>query len=220
MGRRSATKGNARTHYIPSGYSLKNWDPLEEPIFLLASVFDANSLGKWIFDWTVYHHGRGMPIADMAGELWLLLIKLAGNAKRAEMFLLRNSFSIPMGDRDMLDDFVESKKRLMERLEAILEECEKAMMSEKGRRGESSGELNKNAGVQFVETMFGRDRCLAEMEKFMSSTTLWNIRFGANCEDILRGAVRQRRKCRERRDEEKPSSQDEVCKRCGRGGTS
>jgi hypothetical protein len=35
---------------IPAGYSHKNWDPSEEPIMLLGSVFDANSLGKWIYD--------------------------------------------------------------------------------------------------------------------------------------------------------------------------
>jgi len=51
---------------------------------LLGSVFDSNSLGKWIYDWTVYHHGPATLIADMAGEMWLLLIKLAGKINRAE----------------------------------------------------------------------------------------------------------------------------------------
>jgi hypothetical protein len=51
---------------IPRGYSIKNWDPTELPIILLGSVFDANSLGKWIYDWTVYHHGASTPMADVA----------------------------------------------------------------------------------------------------------------------------------------------------------
>lgn len=38
------------TSSIPAGYSAKNWDPSEESIFLLGSVFDANSPGKWIYD--------------------------------------------------------------------------------------------------------------------------------------------------------------------------
>src|SRR5690349_8878367 len=46
-----ATEADAIKHKIPAGYSLKNWDPAEEPIMLLGSVFDANSLGKWIYDW-------------------------------------------------------------------------------------------------------------------------------------------------------------------------
>jgi len=81
---RAATELAAKRHEIPAGYSLKNWDPNEEPIMLLGSVFDANSLGKWIYDWTVYHHGPATPISDMAGDLWLLLIKLAEKIKRAE----------------------------------------------------------------------------------------------------------------------------------------
>ncbi|KAK5215887.1 hypothetical protein LTR72_011097 [Exophiala xenobiotica] len=69
---------------IPAGYSIKHWDRTEKPIILLGSVFDANSLGKWIYDWTVFHLGASTPMADMVGELWQLLIKLAGKTKRAE----------------------------------------------------------------------------------------------------------------------------------------
>jgi hypothetical protein len=42
---------------------------------LLDSVFDANTFGKWIYNWTVFHHGRATPISGIAGELWLLLIE-------------------------------------------------------------------------------------------------------------------------------------------------
>lgn len=72
----------ARKHGIPGGYSVKNWVPSEEPIVLLGSVFDANSLGKWLYDWTVAVHGAGSPISDTAGELWLLLIQLSGKISR------------------------------------------------------------------------------------------------------------------------------------------
>ncbi|KAL5314436.1 hypothetical protein ACEPPN_017076 [Leptodophora sp. 'Broadleaf-Isolate-01'] len=41
-----ATEADARKHRISCGYSLKNWDPSEEPIMLLGNVFDANSLSK------------------------------------------------------------------------------------------------------------------------------------------------------------------------------
>lgn len=80
---------DARRHRIPPGYSLKNWDPSEEPILLLDSVFDANSLGKWIYDWAVHHLGHATPIAETAGELWLLLIQLAGKMKRANEIMPR-----------------------------------------------------------------------------------------------------------------------------------
>ena len=51
---------------------------------LLGSVFDANSLGKWIYDWTVFCRGTDAPISHMAGDLWLLLIELGGKIKHAE----------------------------------------------------------------------------------------------------------------------------------------
>lgn len=176
-----ATEADARRHRIPSGYSLKNWDPSEEPIMLLGSVFDANSLGKWIYDWTVYHHGPATPITDMAGELWLLLIQLAGKIKRAEECMPRIRKE---ENREMVDDFIESGERLTEKLKKLLKACETPMLKvAKKTPGEQPG---KNAGTEFVDSIFGRDRHLESTEKFMASIRLWNLRFDANCEDILR----------------------------------
>jgi len=178
-----ATEADARKHRIPPGYSLKNWDPSEEPIMLLGSVFDANSLGKWIYDWTVYHHGPATPFADMAGELWLLLIQLAGKVKRAEecMPRIRKEES-----REMVEDFIESGERLTDKLKKLLKACEAPMLKAGKKSGKESAQLGKHSGIEFVLSIFGRDRQLEPTEKFMSSLRLWNLRFDANCEDILR----------------------------------
>ncbi|CAL3968337.1 hypothetical protein PZA11_006715 [Diplocarpon coronariae] len=178
-----ATEADARKHRIPPGYSLKNWDPSEEPIMLLGSVFDANSLGKWIYDWTVYHHGPATPIADMAGELWLLLIQLAGKVKRAEECMGRIRTK---ENKEMVDDFIESGERLTDKLKKLLKSCETPMLKAGKKHGKDSAQLGKNAGTEFVDSIFGRDRQLEGTEKFMSSVRLWNLRFDANCEDILR----------------------------------
>ena len=79
----SVSKSSEKTtnHDIPAGYSLRNWDPTEEPTLLLGSVFDANSLDKWIYDWTVSNHGLLSPMADLAGDLWLHLEKLTSMSK-------------------------------------------------------------------------------------------------------------------------------------------
>jgi hypothetical protein len=177
-----ATAEDAKLHGIPAGYSLKNWDPTEEPITLLGSVFDANSLGKWIYDWTVYRHGPATPIADVAGELWLLLIQLAGKVKRAEECMPRIRSK---ENRLMVEDFMESGERLMDKLQKLLKACEKPMLTA-GKRGKETAQLGKNAGTEFVDSIFGRDRQLENTEKFMASIRLWNLRFDANCEDILR----------------------------------
>jgi hypothetical protein len=178
-----ATEADARKHRIPPGYSLKNWDPSEEPIMLLGSVFDANSLGKWIYDWTVYHHGPATPIAEMAGELWLLLIQLAGKVKRAEECMPRIRAA---ENREMVDDFIESGERLTDKLKKLLKSCETPMLKAGKKTGKETSQLGKNAGTEFVDSIFGRDRQLEATEKFMSSIRLWNLRFDANCEDILR----------------------------------
>ena len=53
-------------------------------VMLLGSVFGADSLGKWIYDWTIFHHGPGTPVSEVAGDLCLLHIKLAHKMKRTE----------------------------------------------------------------------------------------------------------------------------------------
>lgn len=178
---REATDEDAARAGIPSGYSIKHWDPTELPIVLLGSVFDANSVGKWIYDWTVFHHGASSPLADMAGELWLLLIKLAGKMKRAEVCLrsVRN-----LDNRDMVEDFISSGERLWEKFKKLLKECEHYML--KAAKRDGSKTMGKKAGTEFVESIFGRDRFLETTEKVMSQIRLWNMRFDVNCEEILR----------------------------------
>ncbi|KAI0483443.1 vegetative cell wall protein gp1 [Xylaria cf. heliscus] len=176
-----ATEADAKKHRIPTGYSLKNWDPTEEPIMLLGSVFDANSLGKWIYDWTVYHHGPATPISDMAGEMWLLLIQLSGKIKRSEEVVPQVR---TQENREMIEDFIESGERLTDKLRSLLKRCEAPMLKASKKR--EAAQLGKNSGIEFVETLFGRERELEKTERFMQSVRLWNLRFDANCEDILK----------------------------------
>ncbi|TQV97849.1 hypothetical protein V2A60_006431 [Cordyceps javanica] len=181
---RKATEADAKAHRIPAGYALKNWDPDERPILLLGSVFDFNSLGKWIFDWTVYREGRGAPIADIAGELWLLLIQLNSKIKVSENVIgsVRDSES-----REMLEDFLESGERLMEKLRLLLKACEAPML--KAAKKRQSG-LGKSSGIEFVHTLFGPDREGEKTDKFMQSIRLFILRFDANCDDIVRNPTR------------------------------
>ncbi|KAJ5690098.1 hypothetical protein N7462_004490 [Penicillium macrosclerotiorum] len=180
-----ATEEDAERAGIPPGYSIKNWDPTEVPIILLGSVFDANSLGKWIYDWTVFCHGASTPMADVAGDLWLLLIKLAGKVKRADECLPR----IQRPDsREIVDDFLESGDRLWVKFKKLLKACEMFMWKAAKRESRKGGpvSMGRNAGCEFVESIFGRDRELENTEELMNGIRLWNMRFDANCEEILR----------------------------------
>ncbi|OJJ37357.1 hypothetical protein ASPWEDRAFT_107789 [Aspergillus wentii DTO 134E9] len=178
-----ATEEDAVRAGIPEGYSTKNWDPTEAPIILLGSVFDANSLGKWIYDWTVFYHGASTPMADVAGDLWLLLIKLAGKVKRADECVNRIQ---RIESQEIVADFLESGERLWGRFKKLLKACEHFMWKAAKREGGKTVSMGKNAGCEFVESLFGRDRELENTEKLMNSIRLWNMRFDANCEDILR----------------------------------
>ncbi|MCJ1322463.1 hypothetical protein MMC15_007812 [Xylographa vitiligo] len=179
-----ATAEDAARHNIPAGYSLKNWDPTEEPILLLGSVFDANSLGKWIYDWTVYHHKAGSPLTEVAGELWLLLIKFAGKMKRAEECLPRIR---TRDNREMVRDFHVSGERIWGKLKQILKLCEEFMWKAAKREGaRGTVKMGEKSGIEFVKSIFGRDRELEKTEKLMQGVRMWNMRFDANCEDILR----------------------------------
>lgn len=188
-----ATAADARRAGIPAGYSYKNWDPSEEPILLLGSVFDANSLGKWIYDWTVFYHGPGKPITDVAGELWLLLIQLAGKIKRAEDILPRVRRE---SSRDLVEDFLESGERLWQRFSKLLKICEGFMWRVARKEGAKAGaaaekaeekvRMGRSSGCEFVDAIFGRDRELNRTEKLMTGMRLWSMRFDANCEEILR----------------------------------
>lgn len=121
---RSATEADRVRAGIPKGYSLKHWNPEEDPIMLVGSVFDANSLGKWIYDWTCYYHGAKSPTCEVAADLWLSLIKLADYIKRAEEGIARVCCS---ESKDVIRDFLESGDRIFERFKKLLKVCEQSM---------------------------------------------------------------------------------------------
>ena len=181
---RVATSADASRHRIPAGYSLKNWDPEERPFLLLGSVFDGNSLGKWIYDWTYFQHGARAPINDVAGELWLLLIKFAGKLKRADEGLARVRRS---ADRELVEDYVVRGRKLWGRVQELLKHCETYMWKAARREGARDGKvvMGEKSGVEFVLTIFGRDRELPRTEKLMSGIRLFNLRFDHDCEDLL-----------------------------------
>ena len=147
---------------------------------LLGSVFDSNSLGKWIYDWTVYHHGAATPISDMAGDLWLLLIQLAGKTKRADEAVPRIK---SLESKEIIEDFIDSGQRLMDRLRNLLKLCQGSMLEAAGK--DRAGQLAAQAGIKFIMTLFGRERELNRTERFIQSVRFWNVRFDANCESIL-----------------------------------
>lgn len=165
-------------HGIPAGYQLEYWDPTEEPIYLLGCVFDANSLGKWIYDWTVAQYDPQAPFSDVANNLWLLLLRLTGNINRAKEYLRKDR---DVDDTDVLEDFIDSGRRQMTKLQRLLRACEEDMPHPPGE-GQVLGD---ESAIEFVNTIFGHDRRLDDTEQFMQDLELWIRRWEDNCESIL-----------------------------------
>lgn len=176
---------------IPSDYSLKNWDSNERPIILLGSVFDAGSLGEWVFNWTKYHHGRQHEATRTAGGLWELLIELSSKLKRAGEFFdpIRS-----VGDREIVADFIESGERLWAKLKALLKSCEEYMWSGARHVNSPSGvrqerqtkvQMGKQSGAEFVDAMFNGNKEWEKTERLMRGMATWCQRFQINCEEIL-----------------------------------
>jgi hypothetical protein len=176
----SATEEDAIRAGIPPGFSIEDWDPTEPPILLMQNVFDANSLGRWIYDWTLFLCGNTSPAADVAADLWLLLIKLAGKVKHADELVpsLRTRES-----RDLLEDFLEAGERLWMRLKRLIKACERHAWESFRQDGLRLGHRTCCA---FVDALFRRDRELKDMEKMMNALRIWIVRFDVSCGEILR----------------------------------
>lgn len=169
---------------IPSEYCRKNWTPGEIPITLLGSVFDAEHLGKWIYDWSIVYYGLDSPFISIAGDMWMLLIQLAGNINSANVNI---NIVQQQNDKVLLQDFINSSKRLWKRLNEIIRICEKHMLD--AIKNNNGNEVHIDAGTDgaysFLACIFGRDYQLNEVEKLMSSIRLWCKRFDSNCKELI-----------------------------------
>lgn len=179
---REACIEDAQRHNIPTNYCLKRWDPTEPPITLLGSVFDANSLGKWIFEWAICAgdadgaDGADSDSAKTADDLWTLLIRTTGKLRVSRQWLNKHG-GIESGERaydvSTVKEVTELGERKMETLQILLRKCEGFM---KG----------PNAGEAFVTSIFSHTHHGAETEELMESIRIWNLRWDVRCVKIVR----------------------------------
>lgn len=177
---RPATKRDARLHKIPTNYILDQWDPDEKPIVLCHNIFDANSLGKWIFDWTAWsYEGKECPMAAIAGDLWLLLIHLTGKLKLSGEFVqvCAGRTSQEIYQVEMVSHFIATGEHLMHKLQVFLIRCEGPVLRALDEETEIGGLL--------VEIMFDRRNQLIQTERFIQNIRSWNLRWDANCADVV-----------------------------------
>lgn len=189
--RSKATEADARRHAIPPSFYLDNWDPDEEPIVLLGSVFDANSLGEWIYQWSVYTYGPATPASELASILWTLITQIASNMKRAEMAM---PSARKVDDKETLEDFLDSGDRLMVKLRRLLKACESPISKASNKKSQQPASIS--AGVEFVKILFGADKELDGLERFLHNARLWDLRFEMLCSEAVGERLPTSRSCR------------------------
>lgn len=182
---REATRQDAQRYQIPDWYIINYWDPDEKPILLLGTVFDSDSLGKWIFDWTIETYGPKTPMGDIAGDLWLLLLQLFGCIKRSEEFIHSNRGTRKLKLRNnmhVLQKSIDNGRSLRKQLDRLLRKCEEPML---GTDTGNTGHLGRDAGFTFVEVLFGREDLLEETEQLQQSIRLWIQKWDEECAEIM-----------------------------------
>ncbi|KAG6362326.1 hypothetical protein INS49_010556 [Diaporthe citri] len=184
-----ATSEDAEKHNIPLDYNLEEWDPDENPITLLGAVFDANSVGKWIHGWTHYKYGHLATETEKSGELWSLIILLTRKLRVSAKFISESVGieSVEQGvGKDMVEDFIESGQRRMEKFQTHLKKCEKSMLvSENKGKNKGTVRLRSDAGVAFAEAAFSSKKHFAKTNGLIQSIELWLKRWDANCAIVV-----------------------------------
>lgn len=163
--RRQATDEDANNLKTPEGYCLTHWDPTEEPFVVVGPVFDADSLGKWIYQWTVDMYDARSPMAEVSAEFWLLIIQLNGYIK-----IIKELWrTIPTRkDKANAESLIDSEVKKMNEVQSMLNACKQPMM----RAQEYDGGLGKNSGFELVQTLFGRDGNMGDTERFVQGVRL------------------------------------------------
>ncbi|ROW05915.1 hypothetical protein VPNG_08009 [Cytospora leucostoma] len=176
--RRVATAEEARRRGIPLGYNLEKWRPDQEPLLVGGSVYDADSLGRAIYDSTLAACGddRKAPLVEVAGDLWLLLIQFEGCLKRAVELAARLQDGNDPRELETIEVYINSGYWEMEELDKLLKACDEHM-----RRAAAEGESN----LGLANILLNHYRMLGDTEKFMHSLRKWQRRFDGVCEPIL-----------------------------------
>lgn len=178
---REPTVADAKKHHIAPGRCLKHWDPDEEPILLLASIFDANSLGKWVVDQTARIYGEHDEMTDLAADFWFEHIKLGGQLKHAKSRLPQ---IVDAGKRQRVKEFITLGDKLVDKLGEILKKCEQRVLAVTGIS--EIPKLGDKNVVVFIDTFIGRNPAQRDaFHDLTGSVREWNDWFDTDCSNLL-----------------------------------
>lgn len=159
---------------IPTGYLLKHWDPSEKPIIIGGTVFDSNSLGKWIYDWCKYAHGARSSYSETAGELWLLMVRVLGKVNVLEQrSKWRKRFRHVSSEN--LESLIHEGCTLRVNLLGIFSRCEKTMYTK--LEYTRDGYLGRECATAFIEKLLSPKGYLRYTTTCIEEMRSWDQRF-------------------------------------------
>lgn len=180
---RKATSEDAIKHKIPPHFCLENWNPDEEAIIFSGSVFDANSMGRWIYKWTAACRDKGATETATSAEFWFLIVQVAQKLQLCTRFVSQSEGTDGVGQDEQLEmvtDFIQAGNRLMDKFQTLMTECEKAMY-EPGKKDT----LRREAGMVFVDVFFSPTGHKTTTNSLVEGMRIWLHRWRVNCGFVM-----------------------------------
>ena len=191
---RKATSKDCVRYGIPPDLDLEMWNPEEQPILLLKTVFDADSVGKWIYDCTSQLYGPETAVAGIVHFLSAQLTEMsvkAGRIKKALHILGDNP------PKKILLYFLEAASRLVCHFQDIIRRCERTILDtiDRGDDDDDNGDdgndndndeqsgREDHMGAEFFKCMFGPKKELDAVEEFMTAAHEWCHCFELQCKE-------------------------------------
>ena len=164
---------------IPSGLSLENWNPDEQPLTVAGSIFDVHSLGKWILKWTSHHYGPQHDTTKAAERLYELTVHLNSELDRAYAVM-----DFDRSDAQVLKHFVDRGDSHWYRFETLIRKCSK-YMHDIGEGYQSVEEGGVDA-IELASALFDSNKKGPKTMKLMSKISHWKEECDLSDEIIVR----------------------------------
>ena len=114
----------------------------------------------------------------MIGNLWLLLIKFAGEFQLVED---GHKWVMHKSDQKVLCKSYDTGSHIWQKLESLIEPCERAMYKDQSRNI-----IYEDSCIRFVETLVGSESGVLEIQRLMTDLDSFNRKFVSQCVVILR----------------------------------
>ncbi|KAK2035434.1 hypothetical protein LX32DRAFT_647502 [Colletotrichum zoysiae] len=167
--RQIATQNDAERWKVPAHYFLARWDPNKNPLLFLNLVFDAISLGAWMFDWVTFYEEE-----DLLGDK-----RVAATVKEFALLLEGLEDRSTSAYKDMHADFLRGYHQLLSNLQYMLKVCVGFGSLRPIAGAEDQKRADKDyAAREMLAVLFDPDMKLNETAGFMYEMKRWQFWYG------------------------------------------